>query len=344
MAMRAIRALHRSGLRQGGRAIQRRLFSSGKGGVLVVADHDNSSLGAATLNAVTAAGKLPGDVTVLVGGEGCRAVAEQAASVAGVSRVIVADDPALGRRLAENYTRLLTNVQEQNGFQYIVAPTTTFGKDVLPRFAVGLDVQPIADIVDIKSDDTFVRPVYAGNALATVQSSDDVKLITIRGTAFEAAETGSGSAEIVEASVAGADAGKSKWVKDALSESDRPDLTAADVVISGGRALKSEENFQMIYELADDLKGAAGASRAAVDAGYAPNEIQVGQTGKVVAPNLYVAVGISGAVQHLAGMKDSKTIVAINKDEEAAIFDVADYGLVGDLYDVLPKLRNLIKQ
>lgn len=307
-------------------------------------DHDNKSLGSATLNAVTAAKELPGDITLLVGGENCQSVVDEAAKVGGVSKVLHVDDPAYGHQLAENFSKLIVDIQKANGYSYVVAPSCTFAKDVLPRAAVVLDTQPISDIIAVKSPDTFVRPVYAGNALATVQSSDSVRFLTVRGTAFEAAESGSGSAEVVTHSQDGADTAMATWKKDALSQSERPDLTAAKVVISGGRALKASENFDMLYNLADDLKGAVGASRAAVDAGYVPNDMQVGQTGKVVAPDLYVAIGISGAIQHLAGMKDSKTIVAINKDEDAPIFQVADYGLVGDLFEEVPKFHKLLKE
>jgi electron transfer flavoprotein alpha subunit len=280
-------------LRQRSYALFSRAFSTGESGVLVLADHDNKSLGAATLNAVAAASQLPGNVSVLVGGENCKGVADEAAKIAGVSTVILAVDAAFGHNLAENFASLLVEVQGKKNFSHIVASTTAFGKDVLPRAAVALDSQPIADVVEIKDPVTFVRPVYAGNALATVKSANSVHLLTIRGTAFEAAETGTGTGDVETFTASSPDAKLSKWQSDALSASDRPELTSAGVVVSGGRALKSEEKFGMIYDLADQLKGAAGASRAAVDAGYAPNEIQVGQTGKVVAPDLYIAVSLN---------------------------------------------------
>ncbi|GAB5368184.1 hypothetical protein AAMO2058_001297100 [Amorphochlora amoebiformis] len=319
-----------------------RMFSTTEGGILLLCDHDNKSVGSSTLNAVTAAAKLPGDLTLLVCGENCESVAQEAAKIKGVSKVIHSDHAAFGHGLSENVTELVVELQKANGFEYVLAPSNTYGKDILPRAAANLDVQPISEVIEIKTPDTFVRPVYAGNALATMQSTDSIKLLTIRSTAFEAAELGGDAVSIETFTPAKPDAGMTTWVKDELSKSERPELGSASVVISGGRALKSAENFQMLYDLADDLKGAVGASRAAVDAGYAPNDMQVGQTGKVVAPDLYIAVGISGAIQHLAGMKDSKTIVAINKDEDAPIFQVADYGLVGDLFEEVPKLREKI--
>ncbi len=302
--------------------------------VLVVAEHDNSELKAATLNAVTAAAEL-GDVTLLVAGSNCAAVAEQAAQVAGVAKVAVADDAAFANKLAENLASLL--VELAPNYSHLLAPATTSGKNVMPRVAALLDVAQISEITAIEDADTFVRPVYAGNAMATVRCTDTPKVITVRGTAFEAAATEGGSAAI-EAVSGGEDQGLSSFISQELTKSERPELTSASIVISGGRGMQSGDNFHMLEEIADKLGAAVGASRAAVDAGYVPNDYQVGQTGKVVAPDLYVAVGISGAIQHLAGMKDSKVIVAINKDEEAPIFQVADYGLVADLFEALPQL------
>ena len=303
--------------------------------VLIVAEHDNDELKPATLHAVTAGLAIGGGLDLLVAGHGCGGVAEQAASVAGVGGVKVADAPEYANGLAENMARLLVLVAAD--YTHVVAPATTFGKDVLPRAAALLDTQQISDISEVVDADTFVRPIYAGNALATVQSSDAVKLITVRTTAFEAAETGSGSGTVCAIDPTG-DAGLSRYVGSELSSSERPELTSARVVISGGRGMQSGDNFPLIEAVADRLGAAVGASRAAVDAGYVPNDYQVGQTGKVVAPELYIAVGISGAIQHLAGMKDSKVIVAINKDEEAPIFQVADYGLVADLFKAVPEL------
>ena len=302
--------------------------------ILVVAEHDNSELKAATLNAVTAAAEL-GDVTLLVAGSNCAAVAEQAAQVAGVAKVAVADDAAFANKLAENLASLL--VELAPNYSHLLAPATTSGKNVMPRVAALLDVAQISEITAIEDADTFVRPVYAGNAMATVRCTDTPKVITVRGTAFEAAATEGGSAAI-EAVSGGEDQGLSSFISQELTKSERPELTSASIVISGGRGMQSGDNFHMLEEIADKLGAAVGASRAAVDAGYVPNDYQVGQTGKVVAPDLYVAVGISGAIQHLAGMKDSKVIVAINKDEEAPIFQVADYGLVADLFEALPQL------
>ena len=306
--------------------------------ILVIAEHDNASLKAGTLNAVTAAAKIGGDIHVLVAGSACAAAAEAAKAVAGVAKVLVADNAALAHPLAENIAPVIVDVARAGAYSHVLAPATTFGKNVLPRVAALLDVAQLSDIVAVESADTFVRPVYAGNVLATVQSSDSVKVVTVRTTAFEAAAA-TGGAAAVEAVTAGADAGKSSFVGAELTKSDRPELAGAKIIVSGGRALGSAEQFKAVIEpLADKIGAAVGASRAAVDAGYAPNDYQVGQTGKIVAPQLYVAVGISGAIQHLAGMKDSKVIVAINKDEEAPIFQVADYGLVGDLFTVVPEL------
>lgn len=304
--------------------------------ILVIAEHDNSQIKSGTLNTVTAAQKLGSDVHLLVAGAGCAAAADAAKQIAGVSKVLLADAAALAHPLAENLTPLVVDLAKQ--YSHVLAPTTTFGKNLLPRVAALLDVAQISEITAVESADTFVRPVYAGNVMATVQSSDAIKVITVRTTAFEAAAV-SGGAAAVEAVSGAADAGLSSFVSQELTVSDRPELAAAKIVVSGGRALGSAEQFKAVIEpLADKLGAAVGASRAAVDAGYAPNDYQVGQTGKVVAPQLYVAVGISGAIQHLAGMKDSKVIVAINKDEEAPIFQVADYGIVGDLFSVLPEL------
>jgi electron transfer flavoprotein alpha subunit len=304
--------------------------------VLVLAEHDNSELKDATLAAVTAATQLGGDVHVLVAGKGAQSVADAAAKVAGVSKVLLADDAAYENALAENVAPLIAGLMA--GYDAFVAPATTRGKNVAPRVAAALDVAQISEILSVESADTFTRPIYAGNAIATVKSSDAKKVITVRGTAFAKAAASGGSGA-VEAVGGPGDAGLSAFAGAELTKSARPELTAAKIIVSGGRALGSSEKFhEFIDPLADKLGAAVGASRAAVDAGYAPNDYQVGQTGKIVAPELYVAVGISGAIQHLAGMKDSKVIVAINKDEEAPIFQVADVGLVGDLFTILPEL------
>jgi electron transfer flavoprotein alpha subunit len=302
--------------------------------VLVLCEHDNAALKPTTLHAIAAAAKL-GEVHALVAGAGCGAVAEAAAQVAGVTKVLVADAPAYAHPLAEALAPVL--VELAKGYSHVLAAATTTGKNVMPRVAALLDVAQISDITAIVDADTFVRPIYAGNALATVQSSDAIKVITVRTTTFDkAAETG-GNATI-EPIAAAADAGKSRFIGQELTKSERPELTSARVIISGGRGMQSGDNFHLLETIADRLHAAVGASRAAVDAGFVPNDYQVGQTGKVVAPELYIAVGISGAIQHLAGMKDSKIIVAINKDEEAPIFQVADYGLVADLFQALPEL------
>ena len=302
--------------------------------VLVLAEHEAGQLKASTLNTVTAAKALGGDVHVLVAGSGAQAVADAAAKVEGVAKVLLADAPAFAHQLAEPLAALL--VELAKGYTAVLAPATSTGKNVLPRVAALLDVAQISDITAVVSADTFVRPIYAGNALATVQSKDAIKVITVRTTAFEAA--GQGGAAAVEAVAAPADPAVSSFVSQQLSKSERPELTSARVIISGGRGMQSGENFHLLEKVADKLGAAVGASRAAVDAGFVPNDLQVGQTGKIVAPDLYIAVGISGAIQHLAGMKDSKVIVAINKDEEAPIFQVADYGLVADLFKAPPEL------
>jgi electron transfer flavoprotein alpha subunit len=304
---------------------------------LVVAEHDNRALKPATLNAVAAAKEIAGgEVDVLVAGKDCRGVAETAAKAAGVRKVLLADDPAYDHGLAENVAPLLVGLGAS--YSHLLAPATTAGKNLMPRVAALLDVMQISDISAVVSPDTFVRPIYAGNALQTVQSKDPVKVITVRGTAFPPGEATGGSAPI-ETIAATPAAGLSEFVGAELSKSERPELTSARVIISGGRGMQSGDNFHLLEKVADKLGAAVGASRAAVDAGFVPNDYQVGQTGKIVAPELYIAVGISGAIQHLAGMKDSKVIVAINKDEEAPIFQVADYGLVGDLFKVLPELE-----
>ena len=303
---------------------------------LIIAEHDNASLKAATLNSVAAAQAIGGDIDILVAGSNCQSVAEQAAQVAGIARVRVADNAAYANALAENVAPLIVEIA--GDYSHILGTATTTAKNILPRAAALLDVQAISDISAVISGDTFERPVYAGSMIATVQSSDAIKVITVRGTAFDAVASNGGSAAI-EAIGSAHDAGSSSFVGEEVSASDRPELTAAKTVVSGGRALGSEEQFSMIYQLADHMGAAVGASRAAVDAGYAPNDMQVGQTGKIVAPDLYMAIGISGAIQHLAGMKASKVIVAINKDEEAPIFSVADYGLVADLFVALPELE-----
>lgn len=302
---------------------------------LVIAEHNNNELKQATLHAVTAAAQLGGEVHILVAGEGSGEVAAQAAAVAGVTKVLHADDAAYGHGLAENVAPLIVALAD--GYDHLLACATTYGKNVMPRAAALLDVAQVSEISEILSADSFVRPTYAGNAMATVQSSDAKKVITVRATAFDAAAAEGGSAAIEAASGPG-DQGLSRFERHELSVSERPELTSADIVISGGRGMQSGENFPLVEAVADRLGAAVGASRAAVDAGYVPNDYQVGQTGKVVAPNLYMAIGISGAIQHLAGMKDSKVIVAINKDEEAPIFQITDYGLVADLFKALPEL------
>jgi len=302
---------------------------------LVIAEHNNAELNAATLNALAAARALGGDVDVLVAGHGCGAVATAAAQAEGVRKVLLADAEHYGHALAENLAPLVVSIAEP--YEHLLAAATTTGKNVMPRVAALLDVAQISDIIAVEANDTFQRPIYAGNVIATVKTSDAKKVITVRTTAFDpvAASGGSGAVENVSPS---ADAGLSRFIGEELTKSDRPELTAADIIVSGGRGVGSAENFAIIEALADKLGAAVGASRAAVDAGYVPNDYQVGQTGKVVAPTLYIAVGISGAIQHLAGMKDSKVIVAINKDEEAPIFGVADYGLVGDLFKEVPAM------
>lgn len=307
--------------------------------ILVIAEHTNVALGAATLNTVAAATAIGGDIHVLVAGTECAAVAEAAAKIAGVSKILLADNAAFAYQLPENVAPLIAEVGKN--YTHILASATTTGKNVLPRVAALLDVDQISEIIAVESADTFKRPIYAGNAIATVQSSAAIKVITVRSTGFDAVAAEGGSATI-EAITAGGDAGISAFVGEELAQSDRPELTAARVIISGGRGMQSGENFDMLNRIADKLGAAVGASRAAVDAGFVPNDMQVGQTGKIVAPDLYIAVGISGAIQHLAGMKDSKVIVAINKDEDAPIFQVADYGLVADLFDAIPELEKAL--
>ena len=303
--------------------------------ILVIAEHDNSSLKSGTLNAVTAAQVIGGDIDVLVAGSNSDAAAEAAAQIASVTRVIHANNACYEHQLAESVAPLVADIGKN--YSHILAPATTTGKNLLPRVAALLDVAQISDIVEVKSEDTFVRPIYAGNALATVQSADAIKVITVRTTAFADAEGGgSATIEVTDFAVAQAAA---QFVGEKLSESERPELTSASIISSGGRGMQDGENFVLLEKVADKLGAAIGASRAAVDAGFVPNDYQVGQTGKIVAPDLYIAVGISGAIQHLAGMKDSKVIVAINKDEEAPIFQVADYGLVADLFKALPALE-----
>lgn len=306
---------------------------------LVIAEHDNASLKPATLNAVAAAQALGGDIDLLVAGGDCGAAATAAAAIPGVGKVLCADNPAYANQLAENLSLLIADVA--SAYDNVIAPATTSGKNIMPRVAALMDVAQISDIIAVDGPDTFKRPIYAGNVIATVQSSDAKKVITVRTTAFDAvADTG--GAATVEAVDAVHDAGLSSFVSEEVAESDRPELTAASVVISGGRGMQNGDNFQLLEGIADKLGAAIGASRAAVDAGFVPNDYQVGQTGKIVAPDLYIAVGISGAIQHLAGMKDSKVIVAINKDEDAPIFQVADYGLVADLFTALPELEAAI--
>ncbi|WP_343587239.1 FAD-binding protein [Herbaspirillum sp.] len=301
---------------------------------LVIAEHDNASLKGSTLNTITAAAQAGGDVHVLVAGSNAKAVADAAAQVAGVAKVLLADGAQFADGLAENVAEQVLAIAKD--YSHILAPATAYGKNILPRVAAKLDVAQISDITKVDSPDTFERPIYAGNAIATVQSLDPIKVITVRTTGFD--QAGQGGSAAVESIPAVADSGKSSFVGREVAKSDRPELTAAKIIVSGGRGMGSSESFKILEPLADKLNAAMGASRAAVDAGYVPNDWQVGQTGKIVAPQLYIAVGISGAIQHLAGMKDSKVIVAINKDEEAPIFSVADYGIVGDLFEVVPEL------
>ena len=304
--------------------------------ILVIAEHDNKTLNGATLNVVAAAQKIGGDITVLVAGSGAQAVADQAAKVAGVSKVLLADDAAYANQLAENVAKLVASIGA--GYSHILAASTSNGKNILPRAAALLDLSMITDITAVDGPKTFKRPIYAGNAIATVESSESTVVATVRGTAFDPVATEGGSAS-VEAVASTGDAGISKFISEEIVKSERPELTAASIVVSGGRGVGSGENYHKVLDpLADKLGAAQGASRAAVDAGFVPNDMQVGQTGKIVAPDLYIAVGISGAIQHLAGMKDSKVIVAINKDEEAPINAVADYWLVGDLNTIVPEL------
>ena len=307
--------------------------------VLVVAEHDNSELKAATLVALAGAAAIGGDVDVLVAGSGVDGVAAQAAAVPGVNKVLVADNAAYEHQLPENVALLVVEVAA--GYSHVLTAHTTNGKNFLPRVAAGLGVAMISDITSVESEDTFQRPIYAGNAIATVKSNDAIKVVSVRGTAYDAvaAEGGSGSIEALDSVH---DAGTSSFVAQEIAKSERPELTSADIIVSGGRGMQSGENFVLLEGIADKLGAAIGASRAAVDAGFVPNDMQVGQTGKIVAPDLYIAVGISGAIQHLAGMKDSKVIVAINKDEDAPIFQVADYGLVADLFKALPELEALL--
>lgn len=307
--------------------------------ILVIAEHENGVVAPATLNTIAAAVKIGGDIHLLVAGADVGAVAETAAKIAGVSKVLVADNAAYAHQLPENVAPLI--VELASGYSHVLAAATSNGKNILPRVAAQLDVDQISEIIAVESADTFKRPIYAGNAIATVQSSAAIKVITVRATGFDPVAAQGGSAS-VEAVVVVHDAGTSSFVSEELAKSDRPELTAAKIVVSGGRGMQNGDNFKHLYALADKLGAAVGASRAAVDAGFVPNDMQVGQTGKIVAPQLYIAVGISGAIQHLAGMKDSKVIVAINKDEEAPIFQVADYGLVADLFDAVPEFEKLV--
>ncbi|WP_367371507.1 electron transfer flavoprotein subunit alpha/FixB family protein [Pseudomonas lini] len=311
--------------------------------ILVIAEHDNKVVAPATLNTVAAAVKIGGDIHVLVAGQGVGAVAEAAAKIAGVAKVLVADNAVYAHQLPENVAPLVASlvIEQHTIFTHVLAPATSNGKNILPRVAAQLDVDQISEVISVESADTFKRPIYAGNAIATVQSNAAVKVITVRATGFDPVAAEGGSAA-VEAVAAAHDAGTSSFVGEELVKSDRPELTAAKIVVSGGRGMQNGDNFKHLYALADKLGAAVGASRAAVDAGFVPNDMQVGQTGKIVAPQLYIAVGISGAIQHLAGMKDSKVIVAINKDEEAPIFQVADYSLVADLFEAVPELEKTL--
>jgi electron transfer flavoprotein alpha subunit len=303
---------------------------------LVIVEHDNNVVATATLNAITAAQQIGGEIDLLVAGENCQSVADSAAQIAGISKVKVADNAIYGHHMAENLASLVVDVAKD--YSHVLVAATTFGKNMMPRASALLDVAQISEIVEVKSADTFVRPIYAGNALATVQSSDAIKVITVRTIKFEAAADTGGSATI-EFISGGVDDGLSSWISQAVSGGDKVELTSAGIVVSGGRGMKNGENFAILQSVANKLGAAVGASRAAVDSGFVPNELQVGQTGKVIAPDLYIAIGISGAIQHLAGMKESKVIVAINNDSEAPIFQVADYGLVADLFEAVPELE-----
>lgn len=308
--------------------------------ILVIAEHQNNALKSASLHTISAASQLDKNITVLVAGHNCKEVASEVASIANVSKVLFVDDPAYRHQLAENLSQLIIKLADK--YDYILAPATTFGKNLMPRVAALLDVAQISDIIAIKSADTFVRPIYAGNALATVQSNDKIKIITVRSTAFNIAPKSSSSAPIEEINTIFENK-LSEFLNHELSPSIRPELTSARVIISGGRGMQNSANFQLLENLADQLNAAIGASRAAVDAGFVPNDYQIGQTGKIVAPELYIAIGISGAIQHIAGIKDSKVIVAINKDPDAPIFHIADYGLVGDLFMILPELTEALR-
>ena len=303
--------------------------------ILVIAEHDNNNIKGSTLNTVAAASEISGEISLLVAGSNCTSVLEEAQTINNVSKIISVDDEKYANFLAEDMSSLVIGIA--NNYKYIMAPATTFGKNLMPRISAKLDCQQISDIISVESDDTFKRPIYAGSCIATVKSLDETKVITVRSTAFDPVETTNSGIEI-DTLDASDSSNISEFVSEEIAKSDRPELTAANIVISGGRGMQSGDNFHLLDSIADKLGAAVGASRAAVDAGFVPNDYQVGQTGKIVAPDLYIAVGISGAIQHLAGMKDSKTIVAINKDEDAPIFQVADYGLVSDLFETLPEL------
>ena len=303
--------------------------------ILVIAEHDNNNIKGSTLNTVAAASEISGEISLFVAGSNCTSVLEEAQTINNVSKIISVDDEKYANFLAEDMSSLVIGIA--NNYKYIMAPATTFGKNLMPRISAKLDCQQISDIISVESDDTFKRPIYAGSCIATVKSLDEIKVITVRSTAFDPVETSNSGIEI-DTLDASDSSNISEFVSEEIAKSDRPELTAANIVISGGRGMQSGDNFHLLDSIADKLGAAVGASRAAVDAGFVPNDYQVGQTGKIVAPDLYIAVGISGAIQHLAGMKDSKTIVAINKDEDAPIFQVADYGLVSDLFETLPEL------
>ena len=303
---------------------------------LVIAEHDNSSLKGATLNTIAAAGIVSGDVTIIIAGQDIGSVIEEAQTLDGVNKILKCDNEVYANAIAEDLTSLI--IANSDGYSHIMAPSTTFGKNLMPRISAKLDSQQISDIISVESDDTFKRPIYAGSCIATVKSNDSVKVITVRSTAFDPVTTSNSGIEVIDIE-AQSSLEISKFISEEIAKSDRPELTAANIVISGGRGMQSGDNFHLLDSIADKLGAAVGASRAAVDAGFVPNDYQVGQTGKIVAPELYIAVGISGAIHHLAGMKDSKVIVAINKDEDAPIFQVADYGLVADLFNALPELE-----